>query len=170
MSAIPAGSQFDWSQPEAFSRRFELSADGRVVGRVEFSRALGSLAIASFAETRWSFKRTGFFSPRITVRSEGAEADIAIFSPVWSGGGMLQLSGGRRFQLRSTSFWGSDWVFEDEAGQVVVSLHGPTGFLKSGGRAVVSQSLPESPLLVLLLWYIRVLMAEDAAATAAIVT
>ena len=158
---------FEWAQPETFARRFELTSNGQFCGSVEFQRALGSLATATFGRERWTFKRTGFFSPRITIRREGEETEIAVFTPVWSGGGTLELAGGRRYKLGSSSFWGRDWVFEDEAGHIAVSLHGPTGFLKSGGTATVDQSLPETPLLLCLLWYIQVLMAEDAAATTA---
>jgi hypothetical protein len=50
-------------------------------------------------------------------------------------------------------------------------LSGPHGIFKQGGHARVAESaatLPETPVMLLLIWYLRVLMNEDATAAAVI--
>src|SRR5271169_4895055 len=100
------GRQFEWRQPEVFRRFHELMADGRTVASLRFEKSCGTLATAEYGEARWTFKRTGFWSPRVSVRQAGSEADLAIFTPRWTGGGGLAFAAGRKFQLRSLSFWG----------------------------------------------------------------
>jgi len=97
---------------------------------------------------------------------------LGIFTPGWPGSGWVAFASGRRYQLRSKNFWGTEWAFEAEDGTATTTLSGPHGFIKHGGSARVSQSaanLPETPVMLLLIWYVRVLMNEDAGAAAVIV-
>jgi hypothetical protein len=71
--------------------------------------------------------------------------------------------------LRHSNFWRTEWTFESEDGTAAVTLSGNQGFIKQGARASVAQSaagLPEAPVMLLLIWYLRVLMTEDASAAA----
>ena len=166
-----SNTSFEWSQPEAFRRAHLLTANGLNVGSLNFEKGSGSLATAACAGDAWSFKRVGFLSPRVSIRKAGSDSDLAVFTPTWSSGGTVEFAGGRRFGLRCLSFWGCDWAFEDEQGQPVVTLHGPKGFLKSGGESRVTDvgaGLQETPLLLMLLWYVRLLANEDMAATTAV--
>jgi hypothetical protein len=163
------GTQFEWRQPEAFRRFHELMACGKTVASLRFEKGCGTLATATYGDARWTFKRTGFWSPRVTVRQAGSETDLAIFTPRWTGGGQLAFAAGRQFQLKSLSFWGGEWVFETADGSEAVSVRGPRGLMKHSGEASLglsARSLPETPILLLLIWYLRLLMLEDAAATA----
>ena len=167
------GTRFEWRQPEAFRRFHELLADGNTVASLRFEKSCGTLATATYGDTRWTFKRSGFWSPSVSVREAGSDYDLAVFTPRWTGGGELAFTNGRRFQLRSVSFWGGEWAFETEEGSEVVSVHGPHGMVRACGEASLglpAGSIPETPVLLLLIWYLRLLMQEDAsAATAATV-
>jgi hypothetical protein len=55
----------------------------------------GSLANAGSADGDWTFKRSGFWNPRVTARVAGSDTDIAVFRPRWMGGGTLELPDGR---------------------------------------------------------------------------
>jgi len=161
------GQDLEWHQPEALRRRYELSAGERTIGSVRFESGFGSLATAEFGELAWTFKRTGFFSPKITVRAAGSDVELAVFSPGWMGSGWLVFSSGRRYHLRHTNFWATEWVFEAEDGSAAVTLSPKAAFFKQGGKASLSAGaagLEEAPILLLLIWYVRVLMNEDAAA------
>ena len=52
-----------------------------------------------------------------------------------------------------------------------MTLSGPSGFLKHSGNVQVAPGIvtsPETPVLVMLIWYVRLLMNEDAAVVAVI--
>ena len=161
--------RLEWRQPKAFQRYHELIADGELAASLRFEKSCGTLATGEYAQSRWTFKRTGFWSPRVTVREAGAERDAIVFTPQWRGGGELAFESGRRFKLKSVSFWGGEWAFETEDGTEVVSVHGPHGLIHTTGAVSVglpAGKLPETPVLLLLIWYLRLLMRDDESAAA----
>ncbi len=154
--------ELEWVQPEAFRRFYQLTRDGRVMATLEFEKLGGSLATGQYGQSAWTMKRAGFLAPRVIVRQAGSAQDLAIFTPIWNGSGWLVFGSGRRYQLRSKNFWATEWAFEAEDGTPALVLNGPSGFLQHGGHAIVTEfgaSLPEAPLLVLLIWYLCVLMS-----------
>ena len=105
------------------------------------------------------------------MREAGSDQDLAVFTPTWTGGGTLVLGSGQCLQLRSKNFWRTEWAFEAEDGTPAVALTGASGLFKQGCHLTVTEfgaSLPEAPVLILLIWYVRVLMNEDAAAVVAV--
>jgi hypothetical protein len=163
--------ELEWSQPEACHRLYELKRDGEVIGTLGFEKLCGSLATGRFGESSWTLKRTGFLSPLVLVREAGSNHDLAVFTPTWTGGGALVLGSGRRLQLRSKNFWRTEWAFEAEDGTPAMALTGSSGLFKHGCHLTVTEfgaTLPEAPLLTLLIWYVCVLMNEDAATVAAV--
>jgi hypothetical protein len=146
---------------------FELRAADEVAGSLRWERA--SLARAELADGQWTFKRTGFWHPRITVRLPGSETDLALFTPTWSGGGSLEM-GGKRFAFRPANFWHSRWSWTDAGDEPLVHFSSRQGLLKTEGQVSLepeSESLPELSLLVTLGWYLLVMAAKDSAAVAA---
>ena len=166
-----AGHELEWRQPNAFRRIYELTCDGNEVATLRFEKGLGSLATAECGSGKWTFKRTGFLSPQVSVREAGSETDLAIFTPSWTGCGWLAFGSGRRYRLRQTNFWATEWAFQGEQdGSPAVTLTGPHNVFKPGGHARVAPSAaesPETPVMLVLIWYLRILMNEDAAAVTA---
>jgi hypothetical protein len=163
--------ELEWRQPKALSRHFQLMEGDGEIATLRFQSSSGSLATGEYGGNQWTFKRTGFFSPKISVRAPGSDADLAGFSPEWMGGGWVTFSSGRRLHLRRTNFWGTAWAFEGEDGAAAVRLSAHHGLFKLGGVATVAKnaaSLSETPVLLLLMWYVLVLMNEDAAAGAVV--
>jgi hypothetical protein len=187
-----------WQQPSALKNEFALRAGDEIVATLRWQKALGSLALAETAAGSWTFKRAGFWQPRVTARPADAERDIATFKPdSWSGGGALTVEAGRVFRLVSTSFWRGEWAWQDADGAPLVRF-ASRGSLKTEAlvtltpaaaalpetaqlddlyrplppeaQAPPSVALPELPLLVTLGWYLLVLAAQDAAAAAAAAT
>lgn len=157
--------ELEWRQPETLRRSYQLTLDGQEVATLRFEKLLGSLATGEYGQRRWTFKRTGFFSPRASVREAGSETDVATFTPNWGCGGSIAFASGRHYKLVHKNFWGTEWAFRAENGTDAIVLSGPHGVFKAGGSARVAQSaagLPETPLMLLLIWYLRVLMNEDA--------
>ena len=160
-----------WVQPRALRNEYQLIADGKTLASLRWEKAFGSLATAEAADGRWTFKRVGFLRPRVTVRAEGSEADVATLEPGWMGSGVLQFSDGHRYRWANTSFWGGEWAFASEAGTVLVRFLPGYSRKKRGTVHVESEArtLQHLSLLLLLGWYLVVLMAQDTAVIAATV-
>jgi len=158
------GRQLEWRQPEALRRCYQLADEGREIASLRFESSFGSRATGECGGNSWTFKRTGFFATRVTVRVAGADNDLAVFTPTWTGGGSVEFNWGPSYRLRKKNFWGTEWAFEREDESAAVTLSGLHGVLKQGARATVPPSaagLPETPVLLLLIWYVRLLLAED---------
>jgi hypothetical protein len=161
-----------WVQPRVLGRDWELRCGGDVVATLAFRSAFGSFAAAASADGSWTFKRVGFWQTRATVRVEGGTDDLAVFEhDTWSGGGTLTLAGGRPIRV-TTNFWQSkiEFLTDDDA---VLFRYLTEGFLRQESQLEVMPPLlrmPEMPWLILFGWYLVVMMHQDSAATAAIVS
>ena len=141
-----------------------MRAGDDVVATLRFQR--GSLADAEAEGHHWTFKRQGFWQPRVTVRAPGSDADVAVFRPRWAGGGTLDFADGRSVRLSSANFWQSQWVWQ-EKDQPLILFKGRHGIVKAKGAVEIqpgAESRPDTPLLVLLGWYLILLHADDTAA------
>ena len=159
-----------WTPSPEQKKTYELRAGDEVAATVRFERS--SLAIAEVSDTIWTFKREGFWHPRVTVRLAGSETDLAIFQPSWSGSGTLKLSPVRQIQWKSANFWHSSWIWQqqDVDGHPLVRFKSRQKWTKMEGEVAIAATateLVELPLLVTLGWYLLVLLAQDTAATAA---
>jgi hypothetical protein len=158
-----------WAQPGALSREYELRAGDEVLATLRWQKTFGSLALAEAADGTWTFKRSGFLRPKVTVRAPGSEAEVAVFKPSWGGEGTLRFSEGRGYQWVNTSFWRSEWAFTNEAGEPLIHFKPEVAFFKQAAevkvepRAVTASDLP---LLTVLGWYLMLLLSEDAGAAA----
>jgi hypothetical protein len=167
-----AGKELTWVQPARTQQAFELQAGDEVVASLRFERT--SLAIGEADGHRWTFKREGFWHPRVTVRVPDSDDNTAIFQPSWSGGGTLELPG-RILRFGAANFWHSQWDWQEGDKQLLVHFKSHHGFMKMEGQVEIEPeavALSELSLLVVLGWYLLVLFARDAAsggATAAIV-
>jgi hypothetical protein len=172
-----AGGELAWVQPARTRQAFELRSAGRTQGAPELDEVVGtlvwarmSLATGETADGSWTFKREGFWHPRVTVRLAGSEDNIAQFSPNWGGGGTLDIVGHPQFRFGSANFWRSQWDWLDSADKPLVHFKSRQGLLKLEGQVEIEPQAiasPDAPLLVVLGWYLLVLFARDAAASSA---
>jgi hypothetical protein len=164
-----AGEELVWVQPAAGRREHELRSGDDVIATLRFQR--GSLADAEAEGHHWTFKRQGFWQPRVTVRVAGSDADLAVFRPHWAGGGTLEFADGRPINFRSANFWHSEWVWQ-EKDQPLILFKGRHGLVKAKGAVEIQPAAagrPDVALLVLLGWYLILLHADDAASSGALV-
>jgi hypothetical protein len=156
-----------WTQPAALKREYVLSAGNEVLATLRFHR--GTLAAAETGGGRWTFKRQGFWQPRVTVRLPDSDADIALFHPRWTGGGQLEFQQGRTLRLSSANLWQSEWLWQ-ENNRPLIRFKGRHGIVKAHGAVEIDPSAADDPdlaLLVTLGWYLILLYAQDMAATSA---
>lgn len=166
-----------WIQPKTMARDFTLHSGTHEYATLKFQSTFGSLAIAVTAQHTWSFKRVGFFNPRVTVRRPNEELDLALYQPSWTGTeGTLTISSGQSFQWRATNFWATKFTFRDSSGKSLLWFkegaeeHHISDLFKT--QAIVeiephTWQAGELDLLVTLGWYLLILYHEDAGAVAA---
>jgi hypothetical protein len=166
----------EWSQLNSFQKRFELKTAGEVLGQLVFKSNLGTLATARCAAGSWSYKRIGFLNPRVTVRKQGAEHDLAIYQPKLLGDGTLNFDDGTQYSWKSTNFWNTAWAFYDGRGMAVVSFDPGIenqrlrDAIKTQTTVRIDPTDPRSDLLPILLTlglYLLVMRQSDNAAAAA---
>ena len=151
-------------------RSYQLQAGDELVATLDWARARGSLARGEAAEGIWTFKRAGFLRPRVTVRIEGDEAELAILSLSRGRESQLEFADGRRFTwgaARARRRW---MVFADKTGKTVLSLLPRTRRFQYQADVEIGpgqRKLAELSLLALLGWYRLVLQSEEDAALAA---
>jgi hypothetical protein len=168
------GLQLYWVQPKTFERQFELRTEDGLFGGLRFETALGTLATASSATGRWTFKRVGFLNPRVTIREAGANDDLAVYWPKLWGDGWLEFVKGSKFLWKATNFWGTEWGFSNVQEELLFVLKPGvekpklSDLLKT--QAVVEigpqgHGQAELPLLLMLGWYLMILHQEDTTVT-----
>jgi hypothetical protein len=162
-----AGQELVWVQPARMKQNFELRAGDEVVATLRWERS--SLATGETSEQTWTFKREGFWHPRITLRVPGSNDNMALFNPGWTGGGTLEFPQGRTLHFGAANFWRSEWVWAETKDTPLVRFKSRQGLLKTEGQVEIDPSAAESPdlaLLVVLGWYLLILFARDASAQA----
>ena len=144
----------------------------RAASRRPTSSSIRRLTAATAAGT-WTFKRVGFWHPRITVRAPGADDDRAVFDPSWTGSGSLTVAGGPTFRWKATNFWYTRWDWQTADGAVALHFANQQGLARLEGQVGVEpagRGLPELDLLITLGWYLIVLRANDDATVVAATT
>ncbi|MCG3123555.1 MAG: hypothetical protein GIKADHBN_01975 [Phycisphaerales bacterium] len=164
----------EWVQKSGFQWSFELRQADSVFATLEWRSSFGTLATARTESGSWTFKRVGFWSPRVTVRREGAADDMAVFTPRgWTGAsGVLNFPDGTSIILEREGFWSSTWQFRvapaagsEQPGPPIVRIGDMAGLFRwRASITVVEPDHPQAPLLACLLWYLVVLASQDAMA------
>lgn len=171
------GDIFQWAQPKATVRSYELRRHDAPFGSMEFRSMWGTLAWSKDPVQNWSFKRVGFLNPHVTLRMPNSESDYAIFEPKVFGGGTLHTPDGRPILWEPINFWRTKWCFTDKNGTPIMSfIQGSEEFklteiFKLQTEVTVESSRItnlEFSMLASLGFYLVVLYSADSAAAAAV--
>jgi hypothetical protein len=156
--------ELKWVQPSAFKMCYELRAGEVLAATLRFRSSFDSLATGNSADGCWTFKRAGFLQTRVTIRECGQDTDMALFrNNTWSGGGTLELSGGRKLQA-STNLWQSKLEFKHETGETILQFNSGGVIHLNAGVEIEPEAykMVELPWVVMLGWYLTVMMNMDA--------
>ena len=163
--------EFLWVQLHAMERVFELRSAEEVVATLRWNSTFGSLADAVAADGHWTFKRTGFFRPQITIRACKSDSNLAVFTPNWNAEGALEFSTGKSFRWTGTGFWRSQWAFSKANGERLIDFEPHASFVKKSAVVKVTPEgfqFAELSLLILIGWYLMLLRSDDDASAAAV--
>ena len=152
---------FEWTKSGKVST---LTSDGHVYAKVAWVKSWGSLATGESADGRWTLKRVGFLRPRVTVRIEGSQSDLAVGAMVWNGGGTVAFSDASSFSFRRVGFWHPEMVLADSMKSEVFKMTPSSGLVKQGATLELENEAARSSwrtsLLAIVGWYLSVLVAE----------
>jgi hypothetical protein len=161
------GRELKWIQPSALQMAYALQAGDTVAATLRFRSSLGSFATAESADGIWTFKRVGFWNPKVTIRAEGSDHDLGLFkNNTWHSGGTLELPDGRKFPA-NTNFWATKYEFKTETGELLVSYSAIGGVLHMSSAVTIpahTLEMAQMPWIVPLGWYLAVMMYMDSAA------
>jgi hypothetical protein len=107
----------------------------------------------------------GFFRPRITIREQGSDSELAVMSIGWAVEGSLRFSDGRSFPIRCSSLCRSEVTIFDPHGKklMVLKPDSRTGGEK-GSVQLEKTALDEIPgfsLLAIFGVYLVLLIASE---------
>ena len=156
--------KFSWYKKFDDKRIYELSEDKKVIASLFWMKDVGTLAEGSSVEGKWTFKRTGFFKPIVTVRKLNEEKNYATLKFSWTGESELSLSNGKKYFLKNLNIWRGEWGFVDEKENIILQTvpnynkRGADGFVYLNYKNIPKEDLY---LLILLNWYIIVSYSEE---------
>lgn len=155
-----------WQQQQPHHREYELRSGAGVFATLRWLKAFGSLAQADTAEGHWTFKRVGFWRPRVTVRNLGATNDLVHFEPTPVGSGTIDLPQARQLRWSTTGSPRTQWAWHALNGQPLLRFSTAGGSTRSGQVTIEPDALalPDLALLVPLGWYLTILLTDDSTA------
>jgi hypothetical protein len=161
--------EITWQQLPGFKSEYELRFGDDLVATMKLPKMLSSAAVFQCEEGSWTIERVGLLSSKTVVRGGNSNAEIAAYTArAWKGGGTLELTEGRKLELR-TSIWKSTFEWCTDAGESLVFMKG-RGFLKYYVDVRMNRAAlkwPELPWLVALAFYQMIMMRRDSAAHSA---
>jgi hypothetical protein len=171
-SPLSSSTLLVWSKaPRKKPQEYVLMDGANVVARLRWEKTGGSLALAESSEGRWSLKRTGFLSTKVSVRLADSDTEIASYYPNMFGGGRIEMTDGRSWRFISGGFLNPHYTLLDPADQQVLILK-VKGF-GTGGEIQFGSAPPDiktAHFLSALTWYVTLLAKEDASVAAIIIT
>jgi hypothetical protein len=177
MQKIPNDTSFiaEWIQPGMRNPFYELQCGNLYLGTLEFQSSFSSLAFAETADGKWSFKQVGVWNPRMTIREQGKQENIATYqSKIWSS--KICFNNGKTYIWKSINFWSTQWAFINSAGEVMsvvkpgVAKKKFSGFFKTQVTMEIYPSKETEGNITLLLPFALylIILQQKAAAVAAI--
>jgi len=166
-----------WEQPSVMDRSFVLRSGEDIIGTLDFTSAFSSLGEATLGGEKWTFRKGGFLSPKVSVRRSGSKIDLAIYEPDWTGTqGEVRFSTGELYNWSVASIWGTMYTINREDGlELIAYLSGSkkkkfSNIFKQQAQMIIAPEawqIKELPILVLLGWYLVILHHEDSTTVAA---
>jgi hypothetical protein len=154
------GQPLKWVQPRAFKLEYELHAGYKVAATLRYPRFFDTLAIASSADGTWTFRGGDFRQPIVSIRSIGAETDLAVFKcNIWAAGGTLEFPDGRKYRGQLTQR-GHEYNLKTDKGEMLVSYRKMIPILEILHMSADTQiyhptnDVVEIPWLVMLGWHL----------------
>jgi hypothetical protein len=151
-----------WRYPAVQGGAFQLIANGAEIGRLQFDERPGAPSVGEVAGEKLTFQYSLGALPHVTISRQTGGETVAEYVPRIIGGGVVSFTTGARYCWNRAKIWSPTWCFrrQDEGHRSSICLAQDAGPLRSGGKTKIcgdAAALPETPVLLLLAWYLRVL-------------
>jgi len=166
-----------WEQPSAMEQSFILCCGENILAKLDFTSAFSSMCEAIFGSERWTFRREGFWSPKVSVRQPDSKSDLAMYKPKWTGTqGEIRFSTGEVYSWSAAGILRTRYSISRGDGlEIITYLSGSkktkfSNIFKQQAQMIIApeaRQIKVLPILVLLGWYLFILYHEDSAAVAA---
>jgi len=151
-----------WEYPEQEGQPFILWDEGVKAGWLQFQQEPAG-STGEFRGQRWVFHYSARLHPRVTVYRGDSQSVLAEYVPCLTGGGWVSFDSGVRYRWKRADIWGGRWCFRQAEQKSSVCLSQEAGALAQGGKVTVccgAAGLPETPVLLLLAWFLRIMDFE----------
>jgi hypothetical protein len=155
--------ELTWRFPKRENQAFELYAAEQEFGWLRFDDAAGVRATGELNGRQWIFQHSDGPHPHVRIFLADGVTPVGEYLPRLAGGGSVVFANGARYCWNRAKIWSKQWCFrkEGEGSSICLSQH--SGPLAEGGKVNVcgkAAQVPETAVLVLLAWYLRVLDFE----------
>lgn len=160
---------YTWMHPDPDVRSYELrDANSKPLMTLAWTKEHGTTARASADSNVWTFKRTGFLTPVLTIREGGsAEEDVARFELQVGGGGVLRVE---HLDVEwKPNLWRAQWKWKTLGGSdLLIYKRNFTAGDREGEMKVTKEAagFRQTTLLALFGWYMVILIAEESSLAA----
>lgn len=138
-------------------KQFYLMNENDKLAKLSWTSKSGTLATGKMKFGEWSFKRTGFFRPLITIRRSNEKQNIGVLKFNFSNNSVLKFSTGETFYWRNLNPWRGEWGFLDKELNLVLRII-PNFNKKGADGFVYIESIEEvnetTAVMILVSWYI----------------
>jgi hypothetical protein len=155
--------ELQWVYPSRADGAFVLRAGESEIGSLNFKKEVGARSAAEYEGRRWTLEHAEGRHPRVTVRAADSGEVVAEFVPHLTGGGVVAFTSGAQFSWIKLHVWSDRWCFRCKQNRSAVCVSQEAGRLTSGGKVAICSDaapLPETAVLLLLGWYLRLLEFE----------
>ncbi len=153
-----------WVESHGPEWKYILRADDVDAGSLTFDPESESRAVGEICGQRWTFTRQEDSPPcYIQVHAAGQDEPVATLTPRWGGSGSVHFRSGARYCWNTVHFWSARWCFRREDGHASACVTGDPPAREGSAVKICADAagLPETPVLVLLGWFVEVLVHEQ---------
>jgi hypothetical protein len=103
-----------WSQSDKDRNFYELVCEKEIIGSLRWKKQFSPKATAECKKKNWIFRSIGFFKPRVVIRAEKKDENIAIFEPKRNGEGNLFFDKENYFYWKPADLSYNEFAFFDK--------------------------------------------------------
>jgi hypothetical protein len=162
-SELVSGPTLRWVQPSIWKLNYQLVRGHEVIASLRFKSSLSHQATVENADGCWTFDRSGFLRPRISVRLCGSGTEIASFRyEGWKGGGTLEFQNRPRMVVTG-NLWQTHLEFREASGESFMRFKYDSLWCTSATVGIPPSALsePEMSWIVALGWYLMMMTQKD---------